>query len=365
MPYRSYDAVIGAIYDAAAQPQAWPGALEQIADYVGGSGAMLAYSDFRRHDGTIVIGRLREDLSQLYLENYTSNPLSEAIARRRITAPVLGSALADHAALRRSAMHADVLHPQRITDQAMVGISSLLSKHGAGGFSVTLSERQAEQAPDILKKLRRLTPHLSRAVEFELEIARDRDGARGRAARQQQPRDTRERCGRGAVPKRRRTAVGADRRLCAPISQDDRRLRGLLAEADAIAGGADEQYRRAIKVTRPSGLPPYLVVATPLPRSSFLLRELIGDAATMLVQCVDPADQPQRAAEMLRQAFSLTSAETRVAALVGSGLGAPHIAMALGLTVNTVRTHIAHIFEKTGLRSQVALARLMASIADR
>lgn len=60
--------------------------------------------------------------------------------------------------------------------------------------------------------------------------------------------------------------------------------------------------------------------------------------------------------------FGLTEAETRVATLIGSGMSLNDIARTLGVSPNTVKTHAARCFAKVGVRSQTALARLVASI---
>ena len=59
--------------------------------------------------------------------------------------------------------------------------------------------------------------------------------------------------------------------------------------------------------------------------------------------------------------FGLTPAEARLAyeMAMGDGLGA--CARRLGITPNTARTHLKHVFEKTGTRRQAELLRLLLS----
>jgi DNA-binding CsgD family transcriptional regulator len=59
--------------------------------------------------------------------------------------------------------------------------------------------------------------------------------------------------------------------------------------------------------------------------------------------------------EILRTLFDMSQAEARVAALVATGDSASVIAEALGVTVNTVRSHIKGALTKTGTHSQSAL----------
>ena len=81
-----------------------------------------------------------------------------------------------------------------------------------------------------------------------------------------------------------------------------------------------------------------------------------------MVQIVDPQASIEAQAERLRLLVGLTVAETRVAALLGSGLGLTETASALGVSLNTVKTQARQVFAKAGVHSSAALARLVASI---
>ncbi len=56
----------------------------------------------------------------------------------------------------------------------------------------------------------------------------------------------------------------------------------------------------------------------------------------------------------------LTPMEGRVLAQLAQGLGVADIAAASGVTVHTVRTHLKHLFEKTGASRQSDLIRLLS-----
>jgi len=71
---------------------------------------------------------------------------------------------------------------------------------------------------------------------------------------------------------------------------------------------------------------------------------------------------PAATAESLRAAFGLTAAEARVAALIGAGASTAEAAATLGASATTVKTHLGRCFDKTGVRSQVGLARLVAAM---
>lgn len=55
----------------------------------------------------------------------------------------------------------------------------------------------------------------------------------------------------------------------------------------------------------------------------------------------------------------LTARETNVAALLAEGMTASHIATELDLAINTVRTHVRHIFMKAAVQNQNELLAMM------
>jgi DNA-binding NarL/FixJ family response regulator len=59
----------------------------------------------------------------------------------------------------------------------------------------------------------------------------------------------------------------------------------------------------------------------------------------------------------LRHGGALSPREREILRLLASGRGAPAIARELGISVNTVRRHIANLSDKLGVHGRVALAR--------
>ena len=71
------------------------------------------------------------------------------------------------------------------------------------------------------------------------------------------------------------------------------------------------------------------------------------------------SEQQPMAIEILRTIFDLTPAEARVSTLIAKGDDPATISEALNISVNTVRTHLAHVFQKTGARDQLALSTMV------
>lgn len=65
--------------------------------------------------------------------------------------------------------------------------------------------------------------------------------------------------------------------------------------------------------------------------------------------------------DAIARLFGLTAAEAKVLERIAAGFTNAEIAQALGVGVSTVRTHLLHLFEKTGARRQAELVALVAS----
>lgn len=69
-----------------------------------------------------------------------------------------------------------------------------------------------------------------------------------------------------------------------------------------------------------------------------------------------------RRMRVAQQVFGLSEGQARVARCIAQGLGPKALASELGISVNTARTHLTRLYEKTGVNSQTALVRLLLSV---
>jgi DNA-binding CsgD family transcriptional regulator len=67
--------------------------------------------------------------------------------------------------------------------------------------------------------------------------------------------------------------------------------------------------------------------------------------------------------EVIGKAFKLTPTELRVLLAIVEVGGVPEVATALGVADTTVRTHVNRLFEKTGVKRQADLVKLVAGYA--
>jgi DNA-binding CsgD family transcriptional regulator len=142
--------------------------------------------------------------------------------------------------------------------------------------------------------------------------------------------------------------------LKAEMAEDTRRLRQTIAdcaERTSELGGAGGRLRLS---RRDQGPLTMLVIPH---RTQVTWIDVLRPAAILFI-----ADAEQTAvvrSERLGQNFGLTPAEAVFAAEISKGDGLQAAASRLGVSLTTVRTHLAHVFDKTGTRRQAELVRLI------
>jgi DNA-binding CsgD family transcriptional regulator/PAS domain-containing protein len=367
--------LLNRIYGAIAEPARWSETLASVSDHIGSIAGMLIYNAPPGGKNLIVLARLDPDLVEIFHKHHVWNLWTLAMKDQPFNrAAILGS-LVEHRAIRKTGFYADVLAPQRIEDTLNISHRGMARDGGIGGFGFSLSMEGRDRAEQSRRRLQRLTPHLCRALDATLQLGPLADGSRQLArVLQLMPNaalllDNRQRIVHANPAAERLLREGdgltsvsnGGLHLSAALPDENAALARSLAQALRVAGGGDDLLNEPLRVTRPSGAAPLLVVPVPLPPPAFSLWEL-SQTARLLVLVIDPAARNLSAATALQTVFGLTAAEARVATLIGSGLGGPQAAQALGVAPATVKTHLGRCFEKLGVRSQVELARLLSAL---
>ncbi|MEV8466009.1 LuxR C-terminal-related transcriptional regulator [Fluviibacterium sp. DFM31] len=86
----------------------------------------------------------------------------------------------------------------------------------------------------------------------------------------------------------------------------------------------------------------------------------VRDSTTYL-QLDGDADLDRRLT-VAQAVFGLSDGQLRVARHIADGDSLPEVATALGISINTARTHLSRLYEKTGVNAQTALVRLLLSV---
>jgi DNA-binding CsgD family transcriptional regulator len=85
----------------------------------------------------------------------------------------------------------------------------------------------------------------------------------------------------------------------------------------------------------------------------------IKDAAA-LVAVIYLAGEIDVPAARVMSSFGLTAAEAKIALALATGASVPEAAANLGLSANTVKTHLRKVFAKTGTSRQAELVRVLS-----
>jgi DNA-binding CsgD family transcriptional regulator/PAS domain-containing protein len=145
----------------------------------------------------------------------------------------------------------------------------------------------------------------------------------------------------------------------------DQQVDQMLGTVFAAAGGGDVQVGAKGVAVPLTGLHGERWLAHVLPLTSGV-RQRIGTVhtavAAMFVRKAS-LDAPS-SLETLARLYKLTVSELRVLQAVVEVGGVPAVAEALGISVATVKTHLNHVFEKTGAIRQADLVKLVASHAS-
>ncbi len=355
------------IYDAALEPDLWRSVLTKIADATDSRGGVLfgqtssqVYFDYN--------GRLCEDCNRAYKERHMDNPWNRAMAFRPVGQVVVSDSVVPIKALRQTLFFEDVLKPQDAPHNTMM---VLAAKDGFQvAFNMCRSARQGPMDDAGVRFIEQLAPHMARSMHLAFRFY-------GYGALQRAEYAVLERLAMGVV------LLDANRRVlyanaaARSQSRDGGPLRlrqaGISVASQPHAQRLGELVRRALlgvpagtmalPQTTESNLLTLLVTPLRGGRSIERLADFGMRDAAVLVFIIDPANTHGLPDAWIKDAYGLTSAEAKVALAAGSGLPIPQVARQLGLSPNTVKTHLRKVFAKTATSRQAELTRLMASLA--
>jgi DNA-binding CsgD family transcriptional regulator len=348
-----FERLVELAYDAPLTPDGWRPFLNALCEQTGASAAglkWLAYSPERFHmvDAGFDPAMLRGYATHFgRIDTWSHVPLA-------VDADVFGDEMMPRAELESSEFYQDFCRHYGIHDIHKV----MLGKTPERQISIGLMKPQRSTNPEAERRLtRRLTPHVRRALSLASRIA-DSEDARGALTDALDLTsaavfflDHRSRvkfCTAAAerITARRDGLELVHGRLHAIHTDDDVQL------AAHFAGTTDAP---AAIVRRSTTTPPYRVFAVPRPRHG------ISHDIVMLA-IVTETPTPRATEAVLRHGYGLTSAELRVALLVGRGASPKRAAAELDVSWYTVRAQLREIFAKTGVRRQAELVDLIARL---
>ena len=142
--------------------------------------------------------------------------------------------------------------------------------------------------------------------------------------------------------------------LCAARAGESLQLRRLIAGAEAATSLPLLPLRRGgtVVISRPSHKRGYEILVAPA-RQQMAFHPSRGAAAILFVRDPESHDLPDTG--ILRSLYLLTQAEAEIAVLLMNGEDLKTAMDLLRITRNTAKTHLSHIFQKTGTTRQAEL----------
>lgn len=142
-------------------------------------------------------------------------------------------------------------------------------------------------------------------------------------------------------------------RLRAVKAEETAVLRDYIARAAGRRGGDAVRWEGALPLSRAPGRHALAVLVCSVGVSSPSRERVAAILAS------DAASLPEPDASRLRSLYRLTPAEADVAVQIAKGRRLQEVAHSLGVSINTVRTHLRQLFLKTDTRRQADLVRLL------
>jgi DNA-binding CsgD family transcriptional regulator/PAS domain-containing protein len=369
----AFSQTVGSIYDCALDPARWPEAIREVCAATTCMGGVIAVSD-------LVTGatRLQQhwNLGQAWLDRMVlygpeiAEMLSSVpdLQARPIDEPMVGARDFDPAVLQRSRYYNEWVRPQGVID--VFNLTVLRQRDRIGSFAMSRHESNGVITDRDIEIVRLLAPHIRRAIAIS-------DVLDMRAVTIGTFESSLDLMAAGVVLVDGHARIIHANRAAqsmlaagAPIRSDRGELRTYLPEtttalkaAIAKAAGNEAAIGSAgvgVPAPQADGAPALIHV---LPLANGDVRTRIApraSAALFITPAPDGFGTPPAALAAL---FDLSPAETRTLERLIAGDTLAHAADKLGIAVTTVRTHLAHIFEKTGTSRQAELIGLAAKFA--
>jgi DNA-binding CsgD family transcriptional regulator len=368
--------VVGDIYDASLDPALWPTAIESICRYVGAASASLHSQDAIRRTTDALFwwggASSAAHYFQAYVEKYGKiNPIFPGVIFFDIERPVAVPDVISCDEFVQTRFFREWLAPQSLMD----GLFSNLEK-GVTSCAVFTAMRHAKQGPvddRMRQRFELITPHVRRSMLIGKVIELHRVEAAALADTLDELAsaifivDSTGRIIHANVAGHRLIAEsdvlrGTGGRLSAFESKSGQNLLDVFAAAQA-GDAAVGKGGIAVPLTARTG---ERYVAHVLPLTSGARRKAgVSYAATAAMFVRKTGLDLPSPPEAVAGEFKLTPAEVRVLFAIVQIGGVPEVAPVLGISEQTVKSHLHRVYEKTATKRQADLVKLVAGYAGR
>lgn len=361
--------LIGDIYDASLDAGLWPSVVESIAGFLPGAFVNLFSQDATRKTAQAfyTFGIDQEHLETYFQKYIHLNPMFPAVLFFEVGHILTEQDIMPRSEFSETRFFKEWVRPQGLLSSSM---ASILEKSATSiaGIAIGRSEREGPVDDAALRRMRLIVPHIRRAVTIgkvidlhKVEAAALADTLDGVAAGMFLV-DADARIVHANASGLVMTAGGpvlraARGKLAFADPEADRALRDTLAVAAAgdVAIGA---RGIGVPIASPDGAR-HVAHILPLTTGARRSAGVTYSAIAAVFVCRADLELPHPV-EALANAYKLTPAEMRVLMMICQIGGVPEVAPVLGISEATVKTHLQHIFAKTGAVRQADLVKLVA-----
>ncbi|MBY5839742.1 helix-turn-helix transcriptional regulator [Rhizobium leguminosarum] len=359
--------LIRRIYDAVDDVDALPDVLAGLCERIGGESGILG--TLMKASGPLPFAVLFH-LDPALMPTLNARHLNNVWRQHMVTLPVGIPAASDSFVsfdqVRRTDFYGEILEPWDIGHAALFVVDDMPKFHVA--MSIHRSRTRGPFTSTELEASQKLLPHLKRAMQLRLLLERSHEQeklalqaldqlAAGVVLVDSQARVLFANMAAQEIAAAGDVLVLTDGTVKPRLREQGGIFRGLVASAIAGKPGG------WLLLSRPSPQLPVSALVTPLAgrlAASFAAQGRLGAAAVLLS---DLEGQASSSTEHLRSLYKLSPTEARVAWLITRSTSVGRVARALGIAPETVRTHLKHIYAKTGVNRQSALAYLVGAAA--
>lgn len=363
--------LIGQIYASAVEPEVWPDVIAGISEIFGGSPVIgELFLPHRFGDPLVGVG-VEEAYLAHYHEDYLKYiPWSQEMESRYAEGLRPISEPFPDVDIRTNDFYLRWMEPQDLAPIWPIAVTlSAEHRHYVGGFVVFRRRGEGPFSDEEIASAERLIPHLKRSFQMRLALE---SASRARAplaeALDRLP------LGMLVLDEDRQVLIenakatqilamddGIRIQPAGPMASDPQEsaeLRKLIDRAMDPTRKNSFDATGFMQISRPSEKQPLEVMVSPLLAAT---EGSIAARAAMAFFVSDPEEGHIPASEALGEIYSLTPAESEIVQLLAKGLSLEEIAEGRGISVNTARSHLKHVFSKTGTSRQSELLALVMS----
>jgi DNA-binding CsgD family transcriptional regulator len=372
-PRERFAEVVDDLYDAALNTDLWPKALRNLAQFIGGRAAALVYKDLASNAGDVLHQHGAEQrFVDLYHERYWRlDPLTPLLFFPT-GRPIVTSDIMPVDEFRDGPFYREWALPQEFGE----AINLLLDRSATTTtfLSLIIGRGDEDGIGEARLRTTRIAPHVSRAALVGQTIAaRTSEAAAfadmldGLSSAIFQLRND------GGivhanVAARALLAAGdplmsTRGKLAARNRKEDVALAKALSAADRRGGAETIGKGNSLALTTAAG---DCYLAEMLPITSGARRLAIDSPSAVAALIVRKASLELRSLppELLARRYQLTPSELRVLLAIVEIGGIRETAESLGIAETTTKSHLAHLYAKTGTSRQADLVKLVAGFAN-